>query len=248
LDGINPMMDVDTPDGAQAADTHAYSFTEITKMLKVLPEPARSVVMTAALSGLRKGEIMGLEWEDFDANAKSLYVRRSLWNGKPNEPKTKYSKAPVPVVKILSDALEAHRQRMGKLAVGPIFQASNGSPLSLDNLSHRVIIPAIEKCAVCRKAKSEHIPESHLFKLDETLRWHGWHGFRRGLATNLNALGVDDKTIQAILRHGNVNITMNIYVKSVAESQVAAMDLVGAEMENSITCNDLATKSTGPVN
>jgi len=87
-----------------------------------------------------------------------------------------------------------------------------------------------------------------LFKLDETLRWRGWHGFRRGLATNLNALGVDDKTIQAILRHGNVNITMNIYVKSVAESQVAAMDLVGAEMENSITCNDLATKSTGPVN
>ena len=31
--------------------------------------------------------------------------------------------------------------------------------------------------------------------------WHGGHAFRRGLATNLNRLGVRDKTIQAILRH-----------------------------------------------
>jgi integrase len=84
--------------------------------------------------------------------------------------------------------------------------------------------------------------------LDKSLRWHGWHAFRRGLATNLHTLGVDDKTIQAILRHGNVNITMNIYVKSVAESQVNAMNLIGTEMENKLACNENATEVTGPVN
>ena len=62
-------------------------------------------------------------------------------------------------------------------------------------------------------------------------RWHGWHAFRRGLATNLHQLGVADKDIQAILRHSNIGITMNIYVKSVAESQVDAMDLLGKEFE-----------------
>ena len=64
---------------------------------------------------------------------------------------------------------------------------------------------------------------------------HGWHAFRRGLAANLHTLGVDDKTIRAILRHSNVGLTMNVYVKSVSESQVSALE----KLE---TCNDLATK------
>jgi hypothetical protein len=49
---------------------------------------------------------------------------------------------------------------------------------------------------------------------------------------------VDDKTIQAILRHSNVGLTMNVYVKSVSESQVSAMDALSEKLG---TCNDLAT-------
>jgi integrase len=69
------------------------------------------------------------------------------------------------------------------------------------------------------------------------LRGEIWHAFRRGLATNLHTLGVDDKTIQAILRHSNVGLTMNIYVKSVNESQVSAMDALSEKLG---ICNDLA--------
>jgi len=36
------------------------------------------------------------------------------------------------------------------------------------------------------------------------IRWHGWHAFRRGLATNLHRLGVSDKIVQKILRHSGV--------------------------------------------
>ena len=215
-------------------------------MLLVLDEPARTVVLTAALTGLRKGEIRGLCWEDF--SGKELSVRRSVWNSEVSEPKTARSKAPIPVIKLLADALNEHRQRMGKLAVGPIFQAGNGYPLNLDNLVRRVIIPAVEKCAVCRQSRSPHKTDGHEFDLDKSLpRWHGWHAFRRGLATNLHRLGVDDKTIQAILRHSNVGLTMNIYVKSVAESQVSAMDVLSVEMEKEI-CNDLTTNGKAVIN
>ena len=100
----------------------------------------------------------------------------------------------------------------------PIFQAGNGKPLNLDNLARRVIAPIA--------------------------KWHGWHAFRRGLATNLHALGVDDKTIQGILRHSNVGLTMNVYVKSVNESQVNAMDTLSKKLG---ICNDHATKSTGVI-
>ena len=60
---------------------------------------------------------------------------------------------------------------------GLVFTSSKGSPLNLDNLSRRVIRPALARVG---------------------LEWHGWHAFRRGLATNLKQIGVDDKTIQAI--------------------------------------------------
>jgi integrase len=67
----------------------------------------------------------------------------------------------------------------------------------------------------------------------------GWHAFRRGLATNLHALGVDDKTSQAILRHSNVGLTMNVY-----ESQVTKMDTLSEKLG---TCTELATKPTGGI-
>ena len=214
-------------------------------MLAVLGEPERTVVLTAAMTGLRKGEIRGLRWEDF--NGRELTVNRSIRNSVTSEPKTARSRAPVPVVKELAEALERHRANMGKLAVGPIFQSDNGSPLNLDNLARRVIQPALERCAVCKKPKREHETDGHLFERDKTIpRWHGWHAFRRGLATNLHALRVDDKTIQAILRHSNIGLTMNVYVKSVPESGVNAMDLLGAELRKNQTCNNLTTTARKP--
>jgi integrase len=243
LDGINPVMDVSIPRAPEAKDTYAYSLEEVKKMLSVLEEPARTVVLTDALTGLRKGEIRGLEWQDF--NGAELSISRSVWNSQVTGPKTARSKAPIPVVKQLADALNQHRARMGKLAAGPIFQASNGKPLNLDNLVRRAIIPALQRCAVCRQSKSAHERNGHDFQLDTSLpRWHGWHGFRRGLATTLHQLGVDDKTIQAILRHSSVGLTMNVYVKSVLKSQRDAMDTLGAEL----TCNEFATHTSGPIN
>jgi integrase len=244
LDGINPVMDVSIPHAPEALeDTYAYSLSEIKAMLALIGEPAQTVVLTAALTGLRKSELRGLTWENFDG--KELSVKRSVWNSTVSEPKTRRSRSPIPVVRQLADALESHKLRMGELAVGPIFQGGNGNPLNLDNLARRAIIPAIEKCVKCRKSESEHKPEGHMFELDKTLQWHGWHAFRRGLATNLHTLGVDDKTIQAILRHSNVGLTMNIYVKSVNESQVNAMDALSEKFR---TCNDLATSANGLVN
>jgi integrase len=245
LDGINPMMDVSIPKAPEPEETYAYSLAEIKAMLARLAEPARTVVLTAALTGLRKSELRGLTWASFDG--KKLSVRQSVWNGTVSEPKTRRSRAPIPVIRLLEEALESHRLRAGKLAEPglPIFQAGNGKPLNLDNLARRVITPAIKLCVKCRKTEVGHEAQSHPFELDKTVAWHGWHAFRRGLATTLHALGVDDKTIQAILRHSNVGITMNVYVKSVNESQVNAMDALGEKLG---TCNDLATDRPQLVN
>lgn len=227
LDGLNPMVDTSIPRTPEAEETYAYSLDELKKMLLLLEEPSRTVVLTAALSGLRKSELRGLRWQDF--SGKELSVKRSFVNGEENETKNARSKAAVPVVKMLADAINKIREGMGILATpeSPIFQAGNGKPLNLDNLARRVIAPALKGTGVA---------------------WHGWHSWRRGLATTLHQLGIDDKTIQAILRHSNIGVTMNVYVKSVAESQVSAMDALSAKMQSEDTCNDLATQPSALVN
>lgn len=152
-------------------------------------------------------------------------------------------------MKPLAEALDKHKLRIGKLAQPnlPIFQAGNGKPLNLDSLVRREIVPALTRCGICATAESGHSKSEHEFKLDTSMpSWHGWHAFRRGLATNLHTLGVDDKTIQAILRHSNVALTINVYIKSVTESQVNAMDVLEAKFnENS---NNLPTDSQRLVN
>jgi len=95
------MMDVSVPKAAKSQDTYAYSLDEVRKMLAVLEEPVRTVVLT----GLRQGEIRGLRWEHF--TGKELSVQQSVWNGHVTEPKTKGSKAPIPVIKQLAETLES---------------------------------------------------------------------------------------------------------------------------------------------
>jgi integrase len=97
---------------------------------------------------------------------------------------------------------------------------------------------------VCGKPESGHAKAEHEFKLDTSIP--GWHAFRRGLATNLHTLGVDDKTIQAILRHSNVALTINVYIRSVTGSHVSAMDALEAKFSE--TSNNLPTANQRLVN
>lgn len=217
-DALNPMREVKIPRAPDTEDTYAYSPDEVTRMLAALPpdtreRPTRTIVLTAALTGLRKSELRGLQWDDY--NGRELRVNRSVWNKIVSPPKTRRSRAPIPVPKCLADALNLHRQRMGTYAFGPIFQVGTGKPLSLDNLAKRVIRPALKAAGI---------------------HWDGWHAFRRGVGTNLNASRVDDVTIQGILRHTDVRTTLNIYVKSVPESRVTAMNLLGEKLENGWLC------------
>jgi integrase len=203
LNSANPMREVGTPTAPEGEETHAYSLEEVTRMLLYLPEPAYTIAAVAAFTGLRRAELRGLQWENYDGA--QIGVTRSVWEGFISEPKTRKSKAPVPVIPALAKILDHHRQLCGNPMAGVMFASTKGTPLNLNNVLNRAILPVLRKAGI---------------------EWHGWHAFRRGLATNLNRLGVQDKTIQAILRHANVSTTMNIYVKSVAADSTAAMKLL----------------------
>lgn len=194
----NPWQAVAIPMAPPASETHAYSPAEIETILKSTPAPYDLVVLVAACAGLRKSEIRGLRWSDWDATTSTLTVNRAFWGTHEKTTKSAASKAPVFVVPVLADRLNAAKPRAGSHSK-PIFPSSTGTPLDLDNLARRVIIPAVGST------------------------WRGWHAFRRGLATFLHAKGIPDKEIQAVLRHENVSITQKSYVKTVAENVRKAM-------------------------
>jgi Phage integrase family len=148
----------------------------------------------------RKGEIRGFLWEGYDGY--TIEVKQSVWRNHVGEPKREKSKGTIPVIAQLKLFLDRHRAHSGHPSRGYIFQNPCGKPLNLDALATEVIRPALG---------AEKIP------------WHGWHAFRRGLATNLHRLGVSDKVIQQILRHADVTTTINIYVKTVTQDAEDAM-------------------------
>jgi integrase len=226
FDGVNPVTDSQVPRAPAGQITYAYSLAEINRMLAVVLSPmAGAIVAMAAYTALRRGEIEGLRWEDW--REEGIWITRSKWNGYLLEPKTQASTAPVPVIPSLADRLRSYRQYLGNPASGPMFPgAREGKPVSLNNVLNREIKPVLNRCAGCDTAKAEHITGTldHEYRRDVRLpEWRGWHAFRRGLATNLHDLGVDDKTIQAILRHSNVSVTQRCYIKSLPKQSKAAM-------------------------
>jgi len=69
-----------------------------------------------------------------------------------------------------------------------------------------------------------------------------------GASHELARAAQDDKTIQGILRHSDLRLTMNVYVKSVSDSQVDALAALSEKFsETAEVCNERATDSKGKV-
>jgi integrase len=229
------------PKAPEPSETYAYSLDEIQAILTLLPEPAATAFAVAAYTGLRHGEIQGLRWGDYKNG--ELKVARSRWNGRETDPKTRKSRAGVPVIKQLAERLELHRLRSGDPLSGPIFANALGKPLALGSVVSRVILPTLNRCERCGKLEADHTVAGHEYKRDEQFpEWHGWHAARRGLGSNLYRLGVPIKVIQAILRHANPGTTSNYYIKTADDDVREAMIIFQNEIAN--TAQNTAQEST----
>jgi len=127
-----------------------------------------------------------------DYTGTELRINRSMWRSVVSLPKTRASRDSVPIIPALPELLGAYRRSTGNPELGFVFRCSDGLPISLDIVQRRVIRPALEAIG---------------------LPWRGWHAFRRGLASNLYAMGVPDKAVQCILRHSRPHVTKERYIK-----------------------------------
>jgi integrase len=113
------------------------------------------------------------------------------------------------VLPLLQKALNEHRARVNGQDHQYIFAGERrGTPLNLANLVRRVIVPAFA---------------DYSLEIQQLVEWKGWHGYRRGLATNPKSCGVPAKVTQAILRHSSVTLTLDIYTQTSDPESRAAL-------------------------
>lgn len=84
---------------------------ELESIINGLSEPSRTLVITAAVTGLRRGELIGLKWTDIDFQNRRINVVRSMVDHIEGQPKTATSRRPVPLTPALASVLESWKQQ-----------------------------------------------------------------------------------------------------------------------------------------
>ena len=151
----------------------------------------------------------------------------------------------MPLIPTVRDLLDRYRAGLadpdiGELSTsGVMFKTGVNTPLDLHDVFCDRIDPILNAREVCGKLKAacpDKGSEPHEYRRrSHIVAWHGWHASRRGLASNLNELGVPDLTIQRILRHANVATTRKSYIKVREHSVTAGMAQLEAEIRRTET-------------
>jgi integrase len=174
----------------------------------------------AVLTGMRRGEMLGLKWEDVDFERGVLSVRRTLSRGKGGawelgKPKTKAGRRAIALPGSVVDALKRHRIRHleRRLELGFlwedqdfVFTNPTGGPLHVNSLM--LVYEQVVKAAG--------VPRIRL------------HDLRHTSATLMMADDVHPKIVQERLGHSNISMTLDRYSHVTKDMQRQAADRLDA--------------------
>jgi integrase len=185
---------------------------EIAALLAELHDPFRTLILLASVTGLRRGELFGLKWEDVDFNESEIRVVRSIVDQVEGPPKTLASRRPLPMSAELASALANWRKQTSfpnpEHWVFASPQALGRKPYWPDAVLKRHIFPAAKRAGITKRI--------------------GWHSFRRTLATLLQSSGASVKTTQELMRHSSPVMTLGTYAKAVTADKRIAQDAIAA--------------------
>ncbi len=228
----NPCEGISAKGGKQAKKKDALTDEQTKLLLDTVKElPPYTFIMIALYSGLRREEILGLQWDCvfLDTPAPYISVRRA-WRTEHNRPvisttlKTKAARRDVPIPKCLVDRLrEVKEESISEYVIAD----SEGQPLSASQFQR------VWKYVTVRTAKPRNYykyvnGQSIKYTVTPTLGGHQKnnpklvyaidfdvtpHQLRHTYITNLLYAGVDPKTVQYLAGHENSKTTMDIYAQ-----------------------------------
>lgn len=198
---------------------------EQNKFLNAIKGHKLEMLFLVALgTGLRIGELLALKWEDIDSTNKNLRVKRTIQrttdisrDGRGNskiieqEPKTKYSSRTVPIPENIFLRLKDYKkeQNIQKLKIGDVYQ--NNDYIFCNEIG----LPIDDK-------KPGRNLKSILEKID--IEPINFHALRHTYATRLFEAGVSPKTVQVLMGHSDISMTMDIYTHVMDNVKIDAVE------------------------
>lgn len=227
LDFIEQPYKVKTTGHKRTDDTGKdYTVGNYERTIEV-PEQLRILFNLAIYAGLRKGELLALEWSDIDFNNDTVTVSKavSVVAGEQitKAPKTKNSRRVVSIPHFLTQRLKAlktarikYRWELGDYWQGAewVFIQDNGKQMSYST-PYSAFQDAIDRYNAS-KPVADHLPAIP------------FHGLRHTSATLLIAGKQDVRTVSSRLGHAQASTTMNIYAHALQETDRKA----AAALEN----------------
>jgi len=189
----NPVKNVDKPERpGQTPDIRFLDDTEMDALIDAVPDDARgaterTLYLTAAMTGLRQGELLGLRWQDIDWPAGRVRVRRSFVRGEFGTPKSRRSSRSVPLADEVAGELERHFQRSAYQGDGDLVfcHPQTGQPLDRSRLLKR--FKAAGKLAGLKHVR--------------------FHDLRHTFGTRMAGAGVPLRTLQEWMGHRDSKTT-----------------------------------------
>jgi integrase len=134
----NPVANVDRFRTRSSGDIEVFSPEEVWSLVRAAAsEMDGTIFLTAAFTGLRRGEILGLRWRDVDFEASTIRVRASYAAGQLTTPKSGKVRS-VPMAPDAAEALARLGQRDRFVSDDDfVFAAESGLPINGDALSSR---------------------------------------------------------------------------------------------------------------
>jgi integrase len=167
----------------------ALAEEELRTLLDEVPDEWQLFFEFLAHGGLRIGEAVALTWGDVDFGRRRVHVRRRLYRGRLDAPKSRYGRRQVPLSEGLARALWLLRGTSSDDT--PVFTSQSGGYLDASNVAARVLKPAARRAGV---------------------PWAGFHTFRHTCATMLFRHGLNAKQAQMWLGHHSPAFTLATYV------------------------------------
>ena len=181
---------------------------EIQRLLIQAKEDGCYELLLLELStGLRRGEILALQWDDLDFQTGALRVERQVQRIKGelvvSQPKTRTSSRSVILARPILNVLERYRKSCTSRWMFP-SQRKVDSPLDPAGVRKKV-------AAVLKRAGCKHLR---------------FHDLRHTFATNALEHGMDIKTLSAIIGHVSSATTLNVYTHVTDEMRQKAADRI----------------------
>ena len=164
-------------------------------------------------TGLRRGELLGLKWEDIDLERGTIQVRRQIAriDGKVVEAPLK-TKNSYRSLSIGTDAVEILRNQQKKTSSEYVFPSPAGGPISPDSVLHMLH----------RVLKRAGLPKIR------------FHDMRHTFATVALQNGVDIKTVSGMLGHYSAGFTLDTYAHVTTQAQRQAADTMANILADAI--------------